>query len=481
MSTNKNVVTNFAWRLFERCGVQLVTLIVQIVLARKLGTGPYGIVAIITIFTTIMQVFVDSGLGNALIQKKNSDDTDFSTVFYFNIVVGIALYGIMFIISPFIARFYEMPELTILLRVQSLMLIVASVRNVQQAYVSRNMLFKRFFIATVGGTLGAAVVGIVMAYSGFGVWALIAQNLFNITVSTLLLWIVVKWRPKKVFSVERLKGLFKFGWKLLVSALIDTLYNDLRQLVIGKEYSKDDLAFYNQGKKYPYFIISNINTAIDSVLLPTMSDAQSDPSVVKRMTRRAIKTGTYIMMPIMAGFAVCAESVIDLILGEEWLPCVPFLRIFCITYAFYPIHTANLNAIKAMGRSDLFLVLEILKKAVGVILLLLTMFHSVMAMAYSLLISTLLPSIINSFPNKKLLGYSYFEQIKDMLPQIFLSVVMGAAVYALKLFDFSSVVTLCIQIPLGVIIYVLGSVVFRIESFNYILSTAKSMLRRKSK
>lgn len=481
MSTNKKVVTNFAWRLFERCGVQLVTLIVQYVLANKLGPGPYGIVAIITIFTTIMQVFVDSGLGNALIQKKDSDDIDFSTVFYFNMIVCVVLYGIMFFISPIIADFYDKPELTLLLRVQSLMLIVAGVRNVQQAYVSRNMLFKRFFIATVGGTLGAAVVGIVMAYNGFGVWSLIAQSLFNITVSTVLLWIVVKWRPKKVFSFERLKRLFSFGWKLLVSSLIDTVYNDIRQLVIGKVYSENDLAFYNQGKKYPYFIVSNINTAIDSVLLPTMSNAQSDPSAVKRMTRRAIKTGTYIMMPLMAGFAVCAESVIGLFFKEEWMPCVPFLRIFCITYAFYPIHTANLNAIKAMGRSDLFLILEILKKGVGIILLLLTMFHSVMAMAYSLLISTLLSSIINSFPNKKLLGYSYFEQIKDMLPQIFLSIAMGAAVLAVELLGLSSVVTLCIQIPLGVIIYLLGSVVFRIESFTYIISTAKSMLGRKSK
>ncbi len=481
MSTNKNVVTNFAWRLFERCGVQLVTLIVQYVLANKLGPGPYGIVAIITIFTTIMQVFVDSGLGNALIQKKDSDDIDFSTVFYFNMIVCVVLYGIMFLISPIIADFYDKPELTLLLRVQSLMLIVAGVRNVQQAYVSRNMLFKRFFIATVGGTLGAAVVGIVMAYNGFGVWSLIAQSLFNITVSTVLLWIVVKWRPKKVFSFERLKRLFSFGWKLLVSSLIDTVYNDIRQLVIGKVYSENDLAFYNQGKKYPYFMVSNINTAIDSVLLPTMSNAQSDPSAVKRMTRRAIKTGTYVMMPLMAGFAVCAESVIGLFFKEEWMPCVPYLRIFCITYAFYPIHTANLNAIKAMGRSDLFLILEILKKGVGIILLLLTMFHSVMAMAYSLLISTLLSSIINSFPNKKLLGYSYFEQIRDMLPQIFLSVAMAAAVFAVEFLGLSSIVTLCIQIPLGVILYLLGSIIFRIESFTYILSTAKSILGRKSR
>lgn len=481
MSTSKNnrVITNFLWRFFERCGVQLVALVVQIVLARKLGRGPYGIIAIITIFTTIMQVFVDSGLGNALIQKKDSDDIDFSTVFYFNIIVGLVMYGIMFFSSPFIAEFYKMPELTLLLRVQSLMLIVASVRNVQQAYVSRNMLFKRFFIATIGGTVGAAILGVVMAYCGFGVWALIAQSLFNITVSTLLLWVIVKWRPKKVFSLERLKTLFSFGWKLLVSALVDTLYNDLRKIIIGKKYSSDDLALYDQGKKYPYFIVSNINTAIDSVLLPTMSNAQSDSSAVRGMTRRAIKMGTYIMMPLMIGFAVCSKDVVNLLLGAEWLPCVPFLRIFCITYAFYPIHTSNLNAIKAMGRSDLFLILEIIKKCVGLVLLLLTMFHSVMAMAYSLLLSTLLSSIINAFPNKKLLGYSYLEQLKDMLPQIFLSIGMGAVVYLVSFLGLPSVLTLCIQIPLGVLLYLLGSMLFRVESFTYIISVVKSMLGKK--
>lgn len=475
---SSKVTVNFFWRFLERCGAQGVTFIVSIVLARLLDPNIYGTVALVTVFTTIMQVFIDSGMGNALIQKKDADDLDFSSVFFFNISVCSFLYLIMFFAAPFIAGFYKMPELTPIVRVLSLTLVISGVKNVQQAYVSRNMLFKKFFFSTLGGTIGAAVVGITMAYLGFGVWALVVQMLFNTAVDTIILWITVKWRPKMIFSFKRLKALFSYGWKLLASSLLDTVYNDLRQLIIGKLYTSNDLAFYNQGKKFPQLIVTNINTSIDSVLLPTMSKAQDDKNVVRSMTRRAIKTSTYLMMPIMMGLAVCAEPLVSLILTDKWLPCVLFLRVFCISYAFYPIHTANLNAIKAMGRSDLFLKLEIIKKIVGLIAILITMWISVEAMAYSLLITTVLNQIINSWPNKKLLGYSYLEQIKDMLPQIGLSLIMGAAIYLVQLAGFSSIITLCIQIPLGMIIYIALSKLLHIESFEYVISMLKSLKNR---
>lgn len=480
MNSSK-VINNFFWRFLERCGAQGVTFIVSIVLARLLDPDVYGTVALVTIFTTILQVFVDSGMGNALIQKKDADDLDFSSVFYFNMAMCTFLYAVMFFCAPLIAAFYKTPELTPVVRVISLILIISGIKNVQQAYVSRNMLFKRFFFATLGGTVGAAVVGIVMAYKGFGVWALVAQMLFNATIDTTILWLTVKWRPKKMFSLERLKGLFSYGWKLLLSSLLETVYNDLRQLVIGKLYTKSDLAQYNQGKKFPQLIVSNINTSIDSVLLPTMSKAQDDPSVVRSMTRRAIKTSTYIMMPFMVGLAVCAEPLVSLILTDKWLPCVPFLRIFCFTFAFYPIHTANLNAIKAMGRSDLFLILEIIKKVVGLIAIVSTMFISVKAMAYSMLVTSVLSQIINSWPNRKLLGYSYENQLKDMLPQISLSLAMGAVAYSVQFLGLNSILTLFIQIPVGVIIYVAGSKTFHIDSFEYILGMIKGFLNKRNK
>lgn len=479
--SSTNVITNFFWRFLERCGAQGVTFIVSIVLARLLDPTVYGTVALVTIFTTIVQVFVDSGMGNALIQKKDADDLDFSSVFYFNMAMCSVLYLIMFFAAPLIASFYRMPELTAIVRVLSFVVVISGVKNVQQAYVSRHLMFKRFFFSTLGGTIGAAVIGIAMAYLGFGVWALVAQMLFNAAVDTTILWITVKWRPKKMFSFQRLKSLFSYGWKLLASSLIDTVYNDLRQLIIGKKYSSGDLAYYNQGKKFPQLIVTNINTSIDSVLLPTMSKAQDDMAAVRSMTRRAIKTSTFLMMPAMIGLAVCAEPLVQLILTEKWLPCVLFLRIFCITYAFYPIHTANLNAIKAMGRSDLFLKLEIIKKTVGIIAILITMWISVQAMAYSFLVTTILNQIINSWPNKKLLNYSYLEQVKDMMPQILLSLGMGAAIYAVSFLHLSASLTLLIQIPLGVLAYWSGSKIFHVESYTYIIEMVKNFKKRKKK
>ena len=472
-------ITNFIWRFAERCGAQLVTFIVSIVLARLLAPEDYGVIALVTVFTTILQVFIDSGLGTALIQKKNADDLDFSSVFYFNLIVCLALYGAMFLTAPFIARFYNNPIYVPLVRVLSLTLIISGVKGIQQSYVSRHMIFKRFF-STLGGTLVSAVAGITLAYAGFGVWALVAQYLCNAAIDTMILWITVPWRPKFIFSWSRLKGLLSYGWKLLASSLLDTGYSNLRSLLIGKIYSSSDLAFYNQGDKFPNVIVSNINTSIDSVLLPTMSDVQDNHIAVKNMTRRAIMTSIYIMAPLMMGLAFCAEPVVRLVLTDKWLPCVPYLRIFCITYMFWPIHTANLNAIKAMGRSDLFLKLEIAKKVVGMILLLVTMKISVMAMAYSMIVSSISSQIINSYPNRKLLGYSYLEQLRDILPSILLAIAMGGCVSLVSFLPLGTLATLLLQILLGGAIYLAGSALFKLESFEYLLQTIHRFRRNAS-
>ena len=475
------VLPNFFWRLAERFGAQGVALVVSIILARLLVPEVYGTIALVTVFTQILNVFVDSGFGNALIQKKDADDLDFSTVFYFNVAVCFLLYAGVFLAAPWIARFYNDLALTPVVRVLSLTLIISGVKNVQQAYVSRTMQFKRFFFATLGGTIGAAVIGIAMAYFGFGVWALVAQQIFNATVDTLILWITVKWRPKWMFSWQRLKGLFSFGWKLLASSLLDTVYSDLRQLIIGKLYTSSDLAQYNRGKQLPDLLVNNIDTSINSVLLPAMSQVQDDSARVKSMTRRAMKTSTYVIAPIMMGLAFTAEFVIRLLLTEKWMPCVPFLRIFCITYMFYPVHTANLNAIKAMGRSDLFLKLEIVKKVVGLIVLLSTMWFGVMAMAYSLLFTSITSQIINSWPNQKLLDYSYPEQIRDILPGILLAVLMGCCVYPIQWLGLPDAVTLLIQVPLGAVIYIGVSAVLRLDSYKYVMKEIQPYLTKISR
>ena len=475
---NKNVVNNFIWRFAERCGAQAVTLIVSIVLARILTPGDFGTVSLVMVFTTIMQVFVDSGLGTALIQKKDADDLDFSSVFYFNFAVCLILYAVMFMAAPLIAGFYNDTSLILIIRVISLTIIISGVKGIQQSYVSRNMLFKRFFFATLGGTIFSAFLGIGMAYAGCGVWSIVAQQLSNTAIDTLILWVTVKWRPKKLFSWKRLKGLLSYGWKLLISSLLDTVYNNLRNLSIGKIYTSADLAYYNQGDKFPKVIVTNINASIDSVLLPSMAGEQDHRDRVKSMTRRAIKTSTYIMAPLMMGLMFCAEPVVKLLLTDKWLPCVPYLRIFCFTYMFWPIHTANLNAIKAMGRSDLFLKLEIVKKIMGLTLLLLTMRISVMAMAYSLIVSGICSQVINSWPNWKLLNYNYFEQLRDILPSIIIALIMGIIVYFVGFLRLPTIVILLIQVLTGAAIYIGVSALLHLEEFEYLFEMVKSFLKR---
>lgn len=478
---NQIVFNNLIWRFAERVGAKGVTLFVSIILARLLSPEAYGQVALVSIFLTILGVFVDSGLGSALIQKKNADEDDFSTVFCFNVIWCIVLYTLLWICAPWIAAFYNDQGLTSLTRVAGLTVVISGVKNVQLAYVSKNMQFKKFFAATIGGTIFSGILGIMMAYYGYGAWALVIQSVSNTAIDTLILWLTVKWRPQGKFKMERLKALFSYGWKLLASAIIDTVFRNLRGLIIGRMYSAVDLAYFNKAKGWPELIVTNINSSIDSVLLPTMSSEQDDKARIKQMTRRAISVSTYTMAPMMIGLFCVAPELIKLILTEKWLPSVPYMRIFCITYMFYPIHTANLNAIKAMGRSDLFLKLEIIKKMIGLGLLLITMWYSPLVMAYSLILSSFTSQIINTWPNKKLLNYSYIEQMKDILPNILQAVVMGIGVCLVPLLNLPTLVTLVIQIFVGVVIYVTESVILRNENFIYLWRIIKPIIQRKLK
>ncbi len=478
MSDKKSTVfSGLVWRFAERIGAQGIRFVVSIVLARLLSPEHYGTIALVTVFTSILQVFVDSGLGNALIQKKDADDLDFSTVFYFNTAICLVLYMGMFLASPAIAVFYEDESLIPVIRVLSLTLVISGVKNVQQAYVSRHMMFKRFFYSTLGGTILSAVLGILMAYFGLGVWALVVQQISNTLIDTIILWFTVKWRPKKMFSLTRFKSLFSFGWKLLLSSLIETIYTQIRQLIIGKIYTSSDLAYYNRGEQFPSLIITNINSSIDSVLFPALSDEQENKYRIREMTRKSIKTSIYIIAPMMIGLAAVSSSFIRILLTDKWLECVPFVKVFCITYMFMPVHTANLNALKALGRSDLFLKLEIIKKVIGITVLIISMRYGVMVMAYSMLITCVSSQIINSWPNKKLLEYGYLSQLKDFVPSLALASVMGVCVWLITFLKWNDWITLAVQIVLGVAIYIGGSYVFKIDSFTYLCDFAKEKLK----
>ena len=479
-SIKEKTLSNFIWRFLERFFAQIISFVISIVLARILEPEAYGIIAIVMVFTNIFQVFVDCGLGNALIQKKDADDADFSSVFYFNIIWCLVLYAALFICAPWIASFYEEESLELIVRILGLTIVVSGVKSVQQAYVSRTLQFRKFFRATLCGTIISAAVGIALALNGYGVWALVAQYLSNLCIDTVVLWITVRWRPKKLFHLTRLKELFSYGWKLLASGMIDTLYENLCQMIIGKVYTAEDLAFYNRGSKFPNIIVSNINSSIDSVLLPVMSREQDNLNKVKSITRRSIKISTYIMAPLMIGLFIAADSVVRVVLTEKWLQCVPYLRNFCISYMYMPIHTSNLNAIKAVGRSDIFLKLEIIKKLAGIAVIIITARISVMAMAGSMLLINVICQVINSWPNRHLLGYSYLDQIRDIVPSIMLSICMGLVVFPIQLLSANPLVILGLQAISGAVVYVAGSMLFKIEEYKYIKNVISGMfLKRK--
>ncbi len=479
MDKKSKVVSNLIWRFFERFGAQAVNIVVGIILARKLGPGPAGDIAVILAVITILRVFADSGMANALIQKKEPDDLDFSSVFFFNLGFSLILYLALFLVSPALSRLYKDPSYVPILRVLGLMVVISGLFNVQQAYVAKTMQFKRFFFATLGGTLVSAALSITMAYTGFGIWSLVALQLSSFAVNTVILWFTVEWRPKRMFSFARLKALLSFGWKLLAAAFLDTVYLQVYPLIIGARFPKEELGQFDKGRNWPDQITQSINASIDAVLLPVLSAEQDDRSRVRDMTRRAIKTSSYVMMPLMAGLAACARPLVHLLLGDDWMPCVPFLQIFCVIYAFYPLHTANLNAIKAMGRSDVFLRLEIIKKVLETSVLLITVRHGVLAMALGELGCSIASQLINAWPNRRLLDYSYLHQLRDMLPAILLSAAMAALVGLLLLLKLKDLPTLLLQVPLGVAFYVLGSWLFQVDSFRFLLELLQKFLRRK--
>lgn len=478
-SNRKKVISGLFWRFAERSGAQTIQFVVQIILARLLTPSDYGLIGLITVFISISLVFAQSGLGQALVQRKNADNADFSTVFYFSLVFSIVIYFVLFLCAPLIADFYVEEQLTRIIRILGITVVIGAVNSVQQAYVQKTMQFKRFFWSTLTGTIISAVVGIAMAYGGFGVWALVGQQISNQAVNTVVLWFTVKWRPERLFSVMKAKQLFSFGWKLLCSSLIDTIYNNLYSLIIGKFYSAEELGYYNRGKQFPMIIMQNINMVIDSVMFPVFTEVQDVKDRLKAMVRRSIVTSTFFIFPVMAGLAAIAEPLTRILLTDKWLSAVPFIQFCCFIYAFWPIHTANLQAVKAVGRSDIFLKLEIIKKFIGVIILIITIPFGLYAMMAGQCISTLLSSFINASPNKKLFGYSYREQLADIFPAFVLSLFMCGIVWSVTLFKLNVWLTMIIQIVIGIAVYAAGAKLFKLESLEYLMNIVKERTNRR--
>lgn len=479
MAKNNGVVGNLAWKFAERISAQLVTTVVSIVLARLLLPSDYGTITLVTSFITIANVFVSDGFGSALIQKKDADALDFSSVLYFNISFSVLIYLILFFAAPYIAAFfgegYEV--LSPVLRVLGLRIILSAINSVQQAYVSKKMIFRKFFYATLIGTIVSAVVGLWMAYTGFGVWALVAQYLTNTTMGTIFLAISLKKKILLKFSFHRLKQLLGFGSRILGLNLLITCYGELRAILIGKFYTTDDLALYKKGDQFPSLLISNINTSISSVLFPRFAQIQDDVQKVKEVAKKSIRLSFYIVAPLLIGLAAVSDNFVIVFLTEKWKGCIPFIKLFCLNSLFYTVHSTNMQVIKAMGRSDISLKLEIVKKVIEIAFLIVVVRFGVIWIASAMVITSTMFTYLNCVPTKKLINYSFFEQMKDILHTFIMVAIMFVVVRCVGLLSLNNGLILIIQVVVGAATYIILSALSKNREFAEIKNLLLNMLK----
>ncbi len=474
---SKGIVANLIWSFAERILSQLVSTVVTIVLARLLLPEDYGVVSIVTVLISFMNIFVVSGFSTALVQKKDIDEIDINTAFWLSFCVSWILYIALFLFAPLVAEFYEILTLTPVIRVMAIQLPITSIHSIQQAKVQRAMEFKKFFKATIAATLFSGVLGVVLAYYGAGIWALVAQYTANVSIATLSLFFVDEWRPKFQFSFQKLKNIWAYGSKILMTQLVYTLEGDVRSLIVGKKFGTADLAYYDQGRKYPMLLVGNVSTTIDKVMLPAYAKQQDDKQQLLQMLRRSIRIGIYMLSPILLGFAAVSETFVEVFLTEKWLFAVPYMQIFCISYLTRPLESSCHQALLAIEKSGEVLLCMIAINGTGLITVFISafIFESVMAIALFSILTTLISIVVFLFLINKHFGYTLKEQISDVAPSILMALCMSVAVSLVGMINIHSVLSLVIQVVAGAVVYVALSIVFKMEQFNYLIK----FIRRK--
>lgn len=464
----KNIIIHsLLWKLLERFSVQGSQFLIQIILSRLLSPEHYGALAIMMIFVAMANVIIQNGFAIALVQNKNTDETDFSSVFWTVLLLSVIIYFILFFSIPYIVSYYKMQYLEDPFRVICLMLIPGSLNSVQLAIIRRKMDFKIEFTSNVVSIFVSGGIGIVCAYNGMGLWALVIQTLLNTTISSFTMWKIVKWRPQFIYNIDRVILLFSYGYKLVFAGLLETFSLNLSGFIIGAKYSTTALGYYTRGNQFPNALMSILNASVQSVLLPALSALQDNKEKAKSLMRQSIILSSFIVFPMMAGLAGISRSMVILLLTNKWIDCVPYIQIFCFTYAFWPIHTSNLQAINAMGRSDIYLKLEVYKKIIGWTALIFSIyfFNNPIAIAAVGMLTGLISCFINCYPNKKLLGYSYSEQMKDIFPYLSLSLVMYILMLSMSTMFDNNILSILISSTLGIFFYLSFSYVLKLEAY----------------
>lgn len=463
-SLKAKAVKGALWTLLERFTTQLAGFFVTLVLARLLTPDDYGTVALLSVLVTVSGIFVDCSFGQALVQKKDAGDIDFNSVFYFSVIFSVVVYCMLFFAAPLVARFYGKPELVALLRVLSLTIILSAINGVQGAELSKKLLFNLSFRISLTRFVMTSVTGVSLALLKYGPWALVWSSVAGSVGSVCASWYFIAWRPRLMFSFTVLKGLFSYGWKISFSWFLSSAFDNIYGMVIGKLYSPADLAFLDKGRQLPSLAMSSINGVLHRVSFPTIALIQDDREHVRAVMRRMIQCSTFLVFPMLTGLAVSASKVVPIFFGGQWLDSIPFVWLFCFGFMLYPFHTINLQTLSAIGRSDVFLKLEIIKKFLSVAILVASYrFGPLWMVAVGAFIGGPIGVLINAYPNRKLLGYSVAMQVRDTLPSFYASAAMACVILPFNMLNVNMIAVLILQVIIGSIAFFFISWIFRIQ------------------
>jgi teichuronic acid exporter len=457
------ILSALFWQYLQRFSNQGIQIVVSIILARLLMPEDFGVIALIGVFITMSGVLIDSGFSNALVQKKEVDDKDFSSVFILNLVFSLFLYFVLFFIAPKVAQFYEEPLLTTVLRVIALTIVMNALTIIQTVVLTREMQFRKSFNVNIVSAIIAGLVGIVMAFCGYGVWSLVFSQLTAKIVSTVLLWYYIPWQPSLTFSLIRINKLFHYGSKILLGALFNALYNNVYSILIGKQYNSTILGFYNRGALLPTLVVDSISNSLGAVMFPALSAHQNDKPALKRMVKRMLQNSAALVFFLMAVLIVIAEPLVSILLTDKWLPAVPYLRLASITVAFYPLIAINASAITSVGESGKYLKSTMISKLIALTMILVAIPFGVYFMVVAGAVASFISTLISSWPSKAAIGYPAFEQWNDVLPSFILAIVAGLAAWPLSYLDVNHWVTLFAQSAVISLIYFTGAYVLKLQ------------------
>ena len=474
----QKTISGLFWQFCQKALSQVISFSVSVVLARLLMPEEFGVVALAGMLTVLLGIFIDCGFGSALIQKKNADNLDYNTIFWTQVLFSSIIYFIIFALSPSFAKLFNVPALANVIRVLALGMILGSIQSIQNVIVTRKMVFKTYFYATMIGSVLSGCIGIYLAYCGWGVWALVTQHLSSTILNTLTVFVQVRWMPRFVFSFDRFKSLFGISSKYMLSNIIGTVFSQLRGYVIGLKYTATDLAYYNRGEGVPKIFINNIDASINTVLFPVFAKIQDDRLTVKDALRRSIKTSSYLIFPMLLGLAAIADNLVIVLYTEKWVKCIPFMQVFCISECFTILNTANLQALKGIGKINTILKLEVYKKPVMIAILIYTMYISPLAIAAGMCIYGIYTMVINALPNRKYIDYHIVEQLKDVSENALLAIVMALIVYMVGRMDMNLYVKILFQVLIGIILYVSASELLHLESLQYVKKNMQSYFKK---